>query len=29
MEKLTLVECAKRKLDEIYLVVYAIKMKST
>lgn len=25
MEKLTLSECAKRKLDETYLVVYAIK----
>ena len=25
MEKLTLLECSKRKLDETYLVVYAIK----
>ena len=25
MEKLTLSECSKRKLDETYLVVYAIK----
>ena len=25
MENLTLSECAKRKLDETYLVVYAIK----
>ena len=25
MEKLTLLECSKRKLDETYLVIYAIK----